>query len=290
MPTKVEKDAVTGTETTGHVWDGIKELNTPLPKWWLIVFYACIAWSIGYYVLYPAIPLGTTHTQGILGYSSRQELTRALETVAAERAQWTDQLAAVEVSEIPARAELFEVAVAGGAAAFGVNCAPCHGSGAQGGVGYPNLADDAWLWGGTLDAIYTTIRHGIRWSQDEETRISDMPRFGVDEILTPDQINDVAEHVLSLSGNATDQAAASRGAQIFAENCAACHGENGEGMNEVGAPRLNDAIWLYGGDKATIVETITQSRGGVMPAWGDRLDDVTVKQLSVYVHSLGGGE
>lgn len=290
MPTKVEKDSVTGTETTGHEWDGIKELNTPLPKWWVYVFYATIIWSIGYYFVYPAIPTLSGHTSGILDYTARQDLRNRMETVEAERAEWVDRLAATPVEEIPAREELFEFAVAGGGAAFAVNCAPCHGSGAQGGPGYPNLADDAWLWGGSLEEIYTTIQHGIRWTQDDETRFSEMLAFGADDILTSEQVDDVAEYVLSLSGNATDQDAAQRGEQVFVENCAACHGENGEGMAALGAPRLNDAIWLYGGDKATIVETVTRGRSGVMPAWSNRLDDVTIKQLAVYVHSLGGGE
>lgn len=290
MPTKIEKDTVTGTETTGHEWDGVKELNTPLPKWWVYVFYATIIWSIGYYFVYPAIPWLTGHTKGLIEFTARRDLAKTMEGVEAARAQWTDKLTSLSVDDIPKNPELFEVAVAGGGAAFAVNCAPCHGSGAQGGKGYPNLSDDAWLWGGTLDAIYTTVQHGIRWTQDDETRVTEMPRFGLDDILTADQINDVAEYVLSLSDRATDPAAVERGQPVFADNCAACHGESGQGMQELGAPRLNDAIWLYGGDKATIVETVTRSRSGVMPAWAGRLDDVTIKQLAVYVHSLGGGE
>lgn len=291
MPTQIEKDTVTGTDTTGHEWDGVKELNTPLPKWWLYVFYATIVWSIGYYFVYPAIPSLGDHTTGILDYTARKDLARTMQGVEEARALWTDRLASIAVDDIPQNPELFDVAVAGGGAAFAVNCATCHGAGAQGGKGYPNLADDAWLWGGSLEAIYTTIRHGIRWSQDDETRISDMPRFGVDELLTAGQIDDVAEYVVAISGGTvTDREAASRGESVFAENCAACHGEDGGGKDEFGAPNLKDAIWLYGGDKATIVETVTRARRGVMPAWAGRLDDVTIKQLAVYVHSLGGGE
>ncbi len=290
MPTNVEKDAVTGTETTGHEWDGVKELNTPLPKWWLYVFYATIIWSIGYYFVYPAIPTLRGHTEGIIGYTARKDLRSTMAAVEASRAHWIEQLAATPVEEIPQNAELFQFAVAGGGAAFAVNCSPCHGAGAQGGPGYPNLADDAWLWGGTLDAIYASIRNGIRWPQNEETRVSEMPRFGVDGILSADQIDDVAAYVLALAGGAADDAAAQRGEAVYLENCAACHGEQGDGNHELGAPRLNDAIWLYGGDMATIVETITNSRNGVMPSWGERLDDATIKQLAVYVHALGGGE
>ena len=286
MPTKVEKDSVTGTETTGHEWDGIKELNNPLPKWWLIVLWVSVAWSGLYYIVYPTFP----GWDGLWEYTARKDVTRQMEAVQAGRAQWLDKLAAAPVEDIAKDADLLAFAMAGGRAAFADNCAPCHGSGGAGGPGYPNLLDDEWIWGGTPDAIQTTITHGIRWPQDDDTRLSDMPRFGVDELLDKDQINDVAEYVLSLSGNAGDQAAATRGEEVFAENCAACHGETGGGNAEVGAPRLSDAIWLYGGDKATIVETVTNSKRGVMPAWGTRLDEVTIKQLAVYVHSLGGGE
>jgi cytochrome c oxidase cbb3-type subunit 3 len=286
MPTKVETDSVTGTETTGHEWDGIKELNNPLPRWWLIVLWVTIIWSGLYYVVYPTLP----GWEGLWQYTARKDLTERLDAVQAGRAEWLDKLAVAPLEEIEKDPDLLEFAIAGGRAAFADNCAPCHGSGGAGGPGYPNLLDDDWLWGGTVESISTTLIHGVRWMQDDDTRISGMPRFGADELLTPDQINDAAEFVLSLSGNATDRAAAERGREIFAENCAACHGEAGEGNREFGAPRLNDAIWFYGGDKATVVQTIAKSRSGVMPAWGGRLDPVTIKQLAVYVHSLGGGE
>ncbi len=286
MPTNVEKDSVTGTETTGHEWDGIKELNTPLPRWWLIVFWVTIIWSGIYFILYPTLP----GWDGIWDYTARKEVAERLEAVQAGRAEWRDKLAAASLDEIEADADLLAFAIAGGRAAFADNCAPCHGTGGAGGPGYPNLLDDAWLWGGTLDSIQTTIVHGVRWAQDDDTRFSAMPRFGADELLTPAQIDDVAEYVLSLSGGEGDAAAAARGRDIYAENCAACHGETGEGNPEFGAPRLDDAIWLYGGDKDTVVQTINRSRSGVMPAWGGRLDPVAIKQLAVYVHSLGGGQ
>ena len=286
MPTNVERDSVTGTETTGHEWDGIKELNNPLPRWWIIILWITVIWSAAYYVVYPALP----GWEGLWQYTARKDVAERLNAVQASRAEWTGKLAAASLEEIEADPDLLEFALAGGRAAFADNCAPCHGTGGAGGPGYPNLLDDSWLWGGTLDAISTTLIHGVRWMQDDDTRLSDMPRFGVDEFLTADQINDVAEYVLALSNSATDPAAAERGREVFAENCAACHGESGEGNREFGAPRLNDAIWFYGGDKATVVQTITKSRRGVMPAWGGRLDPVTIKQLAVYVHSLGGGE
>ena len=291
MPTKIEKDAITGTETTGHEWDGIKELNTPLPKWWLYTFYATIVFAIIYMILYPAIPLGGgDYTKGVLGFSQRAVLETEMSELRNERAVYMDRFVAASMEEIIEDTELLNYALAGGRVSFADNCVPCHGAGGAGGPGFPSLADDGWLWGGTLADIYLTLQNGVRWTDNEGTRDSQMPAFAVDEILDDGQINDVTEYVLSLSNSAGDASAAERGAPIFAENCAACHGETGEGMRELGAPKLNDAIWLFGGDKETIIETIAKSRGGVMPAWGGRLDDATLKQLTIYVHSLGGGE
>jgi cytochrome c oxidase cbb3-type subunit 3 len=289
MPTKVEKDAVTGTATTGHEWDGIKELDTPLPRWWVLTFYATIAWAFGYWILYPAWPMLHDYTRGVLGYSVYTELPKQMAEARAKQAVYLDRIQAASLQEIMADKALLDFAVAGGRAAFADNCAPCHGAGGAGAKGYPNLADDDWVWGGDPDTVYTTIRYGVR-STAENTRQSDMPRFGADRILTAEQINDAAEYVLSLSGAGTDKEAAERGAPIFAENCAVCHGEKGEGNHDLGAPRLNDSIWLYGGDKADVVQTITNARRGVMPTWVGRLSDTTIKMLTVYVHSLGGGQ
>ena len=285
-----EIDDVSGTETTGHEWDGIKELNTPLPRWWLWTFYATIVWAVGYMVLYPAIPLVTGSTKGVLGYSSRADVAREIAEAKTGMAGLLDKVGSMALEDIRKDPDLFQFAVAGGRSAFSVNCVQCHGSGAAGGKGYPNLNDDEWLWGGSLDAIHTTLVHGIRFEGDDDTRVSDMPAFGRDGVLDTAQIDDVAEHVLALSGQEHDQAAAERGTAIFEENCAACHGAQGEGIADVGAPALSNAISLYGGDKASIVETVTNARRGVMPAWGRRLDDATLKQLAVYVHSLGGGQ
>ncbi|MGB8273923.1 MAG: cytochrome-c oxidase, cbb3-type subunit III [Alphaproteobacteria bacterium] len=289
MPTKIEKDAITGTDTTGHEWDGIKELDTPLPRWWVLTFYVTIVWAVGYWILYPAWPTLHDYTRGILGYSVYDQLGQQMAEASAKQAVYLDRIKGTTLQEIVADKELLDFAQAGGRTAFGDNCAPCHGAGGAGAKGYPNLNDDDWLWGGELDTIYATVRHGIR-ADDPETRVSDMPRFGADGILTPEQISDVAEYVLSLSGGSIDKEAVQRGAPIFADNCAACHGANGEGNHDLGAPRLNDNIWLYGGDKATVVETITNARRGVMPTWASRLPDSTIKMLVVYVHSLGGGQ
>jgi cytochrome c oxidase cbb3-type subunit III len=284
-------DAATDTETTGHEWDGIHELNKPLPKWWLWTFYATVVWAIGYWLLMPSWPLVSSYTKGLLGYSQRERVAEQLQAAKAAQAGFRKQIAASDLDAITANPELLSFALAGGEAAFGDNCAPCHGRGAQGGFGYPNLRDDSWLWGGTLAAIHQTITHGIR-ADDPETRSpgAQMPAFGKMGVLKDPQIADVAEYVLSLSGPADDNEAAKRGSKIFASTCAPCHGPQGKGNQAIGAPDLSDELWLYAGDKATIMNTIRGGRGGVMPAWGGRLDPETIKELAIYVHSLGGGQ
>jgi cytochrome c oxidase cbb3-type subunit 3 len=289
MPTKIEKDAISGTDTTGHEWDGIKELDTPLPRWWIQVFYACILFAIVYSVLFPSWPGISGYFHGLLGYSTRVGIEKELAEQTAARAPMVDKIKATALGDIEKNPDLLNFAVAGGKAVFSDNCAPCHGPGGSGSKGFPNLADDDWLWGGTLEQVHQTIAFGIRNSNDK-SRQSAMPRFGVDGILKAEQINDVAEFVLSLTNKSTDEAAAQRGAPIFAENCAACHGDKGQGNIEMGAKQLNNGIWLYGGDKASIVYTITNARNSSMPAWSERFDDATVKMLAVYVHSLGGGK
>lgn len=287
---KLEFDEITGVETTGHEWDGIKELNHPLPKWWLYTFYVCIIWGIGYMIAYPAWPLLDGYTKGMLGYSQRATVGREVALAKQAQSKFRDELAKTPIEAIKSKPELLRFAMAGGKAAFGDNCSPCHGRGAQGAKGYPNLNDDDWLWGGKITDIQQTIQHGIRVLADEDTRINDMPKFGVEELLEPAQINDAAEFVLSLSGKSTDAKAAARGKTIFEEQCTACHGEKGEGLQEMGGPTLRDAIWLYGRTKEDVVKSIQTGRGGIMPAWGSRLDPVTIKSLAVYVHSLGGGQ
>ncbi len=289
MPTKIEKDSVTGQNTTGHEWDGIKELNTPLPTWWLYVLYATVLWSIGQFVLYPSIPGVRTYFSGVLGYSAREELVQKMQAAADQKAPFLDRIRQASLADIRKTPELLGYAVAGGRVAFAENCAGCHQSGGAGAKGYPSLADDEWLWGGNLAEIERTIRYGIR-SAHPDSRTSLMPRFGVDGVLERDKIDDAAEFVLSLSNRATNADAAKRGATVYAENCAACHGNAGAGQRELGAPNLADGIWIYGGDKASIVKVIAESRNGVMPAWTDRLDPAVIKMLAVYVHALGGGE
>lgn len=282
-----EIDQISGVETTGHEWDGIKELNNPLPRWWLWTFYACIVWAIGYVILYPAWPT----VKGVLGYSSRGELAQKMEVAKSQQAVFLDQIAQKDVSEIVADEDLARFARAGGESAFKVNCSQCHGSGAQGAKGFPNLNDDEWIWGGSIDAIYTTISHGVRFQGDEDTRINEMPRFGADEILNAEQIAAVANYVASISGGEADNAVISEGMMVFTENCAACHGEQAEGIADLGAPPLNNGIWLYGdGSVTALIAQISNPGHGVMPGWTAKLGDTTVKQLAVYVHGLGGGE
>ncbi|HMA14221.1 MAG: cytochrome-c oxidase, cbb3-type subunit III, partial [Bacteroidota bacterium] len=276
-------DQVSGTETTGHEWDGIKELNTPLPRWWLWTFYACCLWAVGYWVVMPAWPLVSSHTTGVIGYSSRAKLAESMESARAAQAVYLDRIDSATLQQITEDRELLDFAIAGGGSAFAVNCSQCHGLGAAGSAGYPNLNDDDWIWGGDLEAISQTIHYGIR-SDHADTRFNMMPAFGTDQILDRAQIDDVAEYVLSLSASASDAAAAERGQATFLEQCAACHMEDGTGSQELGAPNLTDAIWLYGGDKADVVASIVGSRSGMMPAWTGRLDEATIKQLAVYVH------
>ena len=284
-------DEVTGTETTGHEWDGIRELNTPLPKWWLYVFYATIVFAAVYMVLYPAVPSLSGYTSGLLNYSTRGQLVQDLSDVRQARAAWLDRLEASTVDEIEQDPELLRYAMAGGHVIYADNCGPCHGAGGAGRPGYPVLADDVWMWGGSLDAIHQTLLYGIRSSNDQ-SRISNMPAFGTDGILQRDEIRAVADHVLVLAGagEAHAEAADAEGARIFEEQCAACHGADGTGNVELGAPNLTTGIWLYGGSRQDIIAQVSNPKHGIMPAWIDRLGDAEIKQLTVYVHSLGGGQ
>jgi len=283
-------DKVTGTATTGHEWDGIKELNTPLPRWWVFTFYACIVWAVGYWIVYPAWPLVSGYTSGVLHYSSRANVAVELGNLEKIRGDKMLTLGAASLAEIEKDPALLALARARGKTVFGDNCAPCHGSGAAGAKGYPNLNDDDWLWGGSLDQIKQTIEFGAR-SGHSKAHEGAMLAFGKQGILKSAEIVTVANYVRSLSGLSTSQGFdAVAGRKIFVENCVACHGDAGKGNQELGAPNLTDKIWLYGSDEATIIETISNGRAGMMPAWTGRLDPSTIKAMAVYVHSLGGGQ
>lgn len=283
-------DEVTGVSTTGHEWDGIKELDNPMPRWWLITWYATIVWSIGYMIAYPAWPLISTATTGLLGYSSRAEIRAELDAADLQRADYIAAVSASSVEDILADGQLRTFATAAGAAAFRVNCVQCHGSGAQGSPGYPNLNDDDWLWGGRPEDIRTSIAHGIRFAEDPDTRYSEMPAFG--DFLEPAEIRQIASFVATFAGTAGDVSPEDlvAGSEGFAANCSSCHGADGKGDRELGAPDLTDAIWFYGSSPSEIATQIRTPKHGVMPAWGMRLGDSAIKELAVYVHSLGGGE
>ncbi len=277
-------------ETTGHQWDGIEEYNNPLPRWWVWVFYATIVWGIGYTIAYPAWPLIKEATPGLLGASTRADVAAEIAAVDSANAAIKEKLVAADLNAIAADPALAEFATRAGAAVFRTNCAQCHGSGAAGFVGYPNLLDNDWLWGGTMEDIHLTVTHGIRNTTDADARYSEMPKFGTDGILDETQIGQVVEHVLALSGQEHDAALAAEGATVFADNCVACHMEDGSGDRAQGAPRLSDAIWLYGGSREAITETVTNARFGVMPNWNGRLSEDEIRAVAYFVHGQGGGE
>ena len=279
-------DSFSGVETTGHEWDGLKELNNPAPRWWLWVFFVCILFAVGYWFVYPAWPTLSGHTGGSKNWSEYSQLKQSQGEITAMRAKYETRFASATLQDIKNDRELYAYATAGGAVAFKNNCAPCHGAGGQGAKGYPNLNDDVWLWGGTLDQIYTTIKYGAH-NDSPNTHVGGMPAWK--DVLKREEIEAVAAYVEHLSAG-SKAPANDIGAEVFAKNCTTCHGEKGEGNQDVGAPPLNTNIWLYGGDPGTVIQTITYGRTGVMPAWVDRLSDSTIKQLAVYVHALGGGK
>ncbi|MEQ1707249.1 MAG: cytochrome-c oxidase, cbb3-type subunit III [Terricaulis sp.] len=293
MTDKRERDEHSGTQTTGHEWDGVKELDTPLPRWWLYIFYACIAAAVVYWVLMPAWPMANGYTKGLLGWSDRANVAADIQSLRNARGPMFERLADTSSADIAADPELQEFARAAGEAVFGDYCRTCHGAGGAGAPGYPVLADDVWIWGGTLSDIEHTLRVGAR-SEHPETRMSQMPAYGRDNLLTARQIEDVAEHVITLSPARArlepNLSAAARGALVYQEQCAICHGAAGAGDRVVGAPSLTDDVWLYGGTRAEIRRQIELGRGGVMPSWEARFDAGTLRALAYYVHEMGGGE
>ncbi len=293
MTVKRERDSHSGTETTGHEWDGVRELDTPLPRWWLYIFYACIVAAMIYWVLMPAWPLPNGYTKGLLGWSDRAIVSADIRSLRAARGPMFERLAAASTTQIAADPELQEFARAAGEAVFGDYCRTCHGAGGAGAPGYPVLADDVWIWGGSLADIEHTLRVGVR-AEHPETRLSMMPGYGRDGLLSAQQIADLTEYVIANSA-ARDRlqpngAAAARGGALYQEQCSACHGVSGAGDRAVGAPSLNDDLWLYGGSRAEIRRQIELGRGGVMPSWESRFDSGTLRALAYYVHEMGGGE
>ncbi len=293
MAEKSERDEATGRDTTGHEWDGIKELDTPLPRWWLYIFYATIAAAVIYWVLMPAWPLPNGFTPGVLGFSDRRNVAHEIETLRFARGPMFERLEQASAGDLARDPELQEFARASGESVFGDYCRTCHGAGGAGAPGYPVLADDVWIWGGSMSEIELTLRVGVR-TDHPETRLSMMPAFGRDGLLSRDQVGDVSEYVISISAGRTrlapDPAAAARGAIVYAEQCAICHGAAGAGDRSIGAPSLQDDLWLYGGSREEIRLQVESGRAGVMPSWEGRFDAATLRALAYYVHELGGGE
>lgn len=282
--------AMNDVPSTGHEWDGITEYDNPMPRWWLWTFYACILWAVLYVFAYPAIPLVSTATQGLLGTNTRKEVAAEIARFEAANAPIEAEITQASLEEITADERLMNYATNAGAAVFRTWCAQCHGAGAAGAKGYPNLLDNDWLWGGSLDEIHLTVQHGIRDPQDGDTRYSEMPRFGRDELLDRSQIDQVVNYVLSLSDLPHSAKAAAEGETVFADNCASCHADDGTGDRSQGAPNLADAVWLYGDDPATIKRIVTDGPFGVMPSWSGRLNEAEMREVAIYVHGLGGGE
>jgi cytochrome c oxidase cbb3-type subunit III len=277
---------------TGHSWDGIEEYDNPMPRWWLWTFYITIAWAVVYMILYPAWPLVTRATQGITGWDSRAAVAADIQRFDEQNQVWFNQLMETDLHLVAADPELQSFAVNAGASIFRAQCSQCHGAGAAGvqASGFPSLLDDQWLWGGTVDEIHQTVRYGIRNDDYPEARWSEMPRFGVDGLLSAAEIDQVVHYVLQMSGQGHDEALAATGAQVYQDNCAACHGAMGEGDEFVGAPPLNNQIWLYGGSYDAIRHSVYYSRFGVMPGFAGRLRDADIRAVAAYVHQLGGGQ
>ncbi|MFN3513846.1 MAG: cytochrome-c oxidase, cbb3-type subunit III [Phenylobacterium sp.] len=283
-----EVDEVSGVETTGHEWDGIRELDNPLPRWWLWVFWASVAASVVYWVLMPAWPGISSYTPGLRGHSDRVQVAQELEKLTALRGAQGARLTQASLEQIETDPDLQAYALQVGQSVFGDNCATCHGTGGAGAKGYPNLRDDVWLWGGSLDDIHRTIQVGVR-SEHQEARFSQMPAFGRDGMLPAAQVDDLTEYVMALSGRSADKAAVSRAATLYQEQCSACHGVDGKGDVKQGAPDLTDREWLYGSAREDIHAQIWNGRGGVMPAWETRFSPETVKALAVYIHANAAG-
>jgi cytochrome c oxidase cbb3-type subunit 3 len=283
-----KRDRVTGRTTTGHEWNGIEELETPIPR---VVFFflgATVLFSLICWVLYPTWPLGSTFTKGLTGFDQRNLVTEQVAKADAERASaWAGKVETLSYAEIEADQALMQPVKEAGRTLFVDNCAVCHGVSATGGPGFPNLTSKSWLWGGELEAIEETIKVGIN-STNDDTRVSQMMAFGRDGVLAPEQISNVVTYVRSLSGAEGDAAKIDAGKEVFAANCVACHGDNAKGSHDVGAPDLTDHFWIYGGDVNSVYTSVYSGRQGHMPHWGARLSPLQVKLLTVYVHSLDG--
>ena len=285
-----EKDPVSGQKTTGHEWNGIKELDTPVPLGILIFIVVTHVWALLWWVLMPTFPLGTTYTKGILDTDQRKIVEQDLTAALAQRAARMKAIETSSYEDILANEDLMKLVRTTGHQLFGDNCAACHGADGRGRANYPDLTDEDWLWGGGPEKIAETMKIGIN-STHQNTRVAQMPAFGRDAILDRNQVTNVGTYVQSLSDPAVSTAQnieqMKAGREIFLTTCAACHGEDGKGNREVGAPNLTDQHWVYGGDLQTIINTIHGGRQGHMPTWDERLTPAEIKILSLYVASLG---
>ncbi|OHV21644.1 cytochrome-c oxidase, cbb3-type subunit III [Rhizobium sp. RMa-01] len=284
-----EIDQITGRRTTGHIWNGIKELDTPIPRGVLLFLIVTHLFALLWWILLPAWPLGTTYTKGLIGGSQKQTVERKIVEAAASRAPWTAKIEKASFDEIRADAQLMSKVNASGHQLFGDNCAACHGRDGKGGQNYPDLTDNDWLWGGEPDRIVETLTVGVN-SRHSNSRVSQMPAFGADEMLDRKQVTDVAAYVYSLSNSASSEERVGdieAGRELFKTTCASCHGDNAKGKIDLGAPNLTDASWVYGGTLSRIVETVHGGRQGHMPTWDERLTPAEIKILALYVSGMG---
>ncbi|MGR9127318.1 cytochrome-c oxidase, cbb3-type subunit III [Rhizobium leguminosarum] len=287
-----EVDPVTGRKTTGHIWNGIKELDTPVPRGVLLFLIITHLFAALWWILYPTWPLGSTYTRGLIGTSQKQAVERKIIEADASRAPWIEKIEISSFDEIRADEKLMEKVASSGHQLFGDNCAACHGRDGKGGRDFPDLTDDDWLWGGGPEKIVQTMTVGVNTTHSQ-SRVSQMPAFGTDEMLNRKQVSDVAAYVYSLSNTSTESVDASQiaaGRQVFMASCVACHGEDAKGKQDVGAPNLTDGRWIYGGGIERIVQSIHGGRQGHMPTWDERLSPAEIKILALYVNKLGGGQ
>lgn len=283
-----EKNPFPGEDNTGHVWDdNIRELNNPVPRWWMIGFWASIAWVVVYALLYPMIPLANDYTRGLLGWTQIEEMEDGIEQVQEVRGPFETRIENLSTEEILADQGLTQYTIASARVLFGDNCAGCHGASGQGNPGYPVLVDDNWLYSGAIGTIEESLRQG---------RQGLMIAFG--DQLSDSEVNSLAELVMGWSQGEENAEAA----KLFTEKgCAGCHGPEGRGNSMLGAANLRDAIWRFRAEDqlASVKRTIrygvnapgvAQTREAVMPSFSDRLGDAEIKKLAVYVYSLGGGQ
>ncbi len=277
-----ERDPVSGTELTGHEWDGIKEMDTPVPwasRWAL---WASIAVSVLFWLLYPSFPLVSGYAKGLLGYSTRAEVAAAVDQAEAERAQAFAPFQSEDIAALaadPALKARYGQAIG---KLYADNCAACHTAGLTGQAGFPDLKDGHWLWSGSPEEVEYSIRYGINAAHDD-TRSAQMLAFGADGMLDKAEVKEAVEFVLSLSGQAHNAELAEAGRAVFEDHCAACHGDDGRGGYENGAPDLGDDRWIYGGSRGDIYRSVYYGRMGVMPAWAGRLSDAEIRMLTLYV-------